>query len=572
MTIVKFNILTYKTMSVLNKLLVTEDSNKIINVINVKLEIKKSTIEGAGNGVFTCEDIKEGTIFFECIDFHLVENGNLDKVINDLAYYGTLQGYNVDKNIIDNTNVGYIVQYKDPIKQMFGGWPDKMYLYAIKDINKGNELSRHYGINYWIQHEFWKQFGNCKFRDTQKMEDLPSKYVFIDKILLSIKHNNYMNLFGKQIDNKYYYFVSNEFHNYMDPNFENMFKEKINVTKNDKSKYEEHEKIYNGMFLSKYLQKQKEDDLHKRRQCEKDFWDLHSYSKYKESKNISDLPTDYVLIDFLCEDPSVSRYQDVYDLYCKKIDDKYYYLRSITKHYEQHVVQNEVYLENGFMTFEHFSRQLDFDENNCIDCSKDDNSKYEEYDLIDNFTQLSHIIKLEDKKKEDRTEQRLKFLNKYNINESLIGRFGSEDLFYDVVLPDEYVPIIGLIKDGDQNLNEKMLYGKKVNNEYYYLMQSDDVKWWEHDFVNYYEDNFKNKIREYKDITKKDKSKYDMYEEFPENMHTRLYHDRELMNSIKKERKNKQIMEVVNTYKVPFLIGGFVGLVCAFCYYNYYFN
>lgn len=55
-----------------------------------------------------------------------------------------MNGYDTEQNLTANTNVGYKTQYSDSIAMIFGGWSSKMYLYAIKDIKAGEELSRHY--------------------------------------------------------------------------------------------------------------------------------------------------------------------------------------------------------------------------------------------------------------------------------------------------------------------------------------------------------------------------------------------------------------------------------------------
>jgi hypothetical protein len=76
---------------------------------------------------------------------------------------------------------------------------------AIKDINQGDELSRVYGPKYWKDYEFWKKRPDCKWRETKLDEDLPNDYIFMEKIRPGKMFNRNYDLYGKKIDNKYYY-------------------------------------------------------------------------------------------------------------------------------------------------------------------------------------------------------------------------------------------------------------------------------------------------------------------------------------------------------------------------------
>lgn len=70
------------------------------------------------------------------------------------------------------------------------------------------------------------------------------------------------------------------------------------------------------MYLTNYLSWKYKKHVKKLDSNEKAFWDLHPDSKYRETcdiSDISDLPTDYILVDYLKE--TDNKY---YELLCKK--------------------------------------------------------------------------------------------------------------------------------------------------------------------------------------------------------------------------------------------------------------
>jgi hypothetical protein len=219
-----------------------------INIDEKKLEIKKSNITDTDYGVFALEKIPADTIFMYCDTGSIVDQG-IGYFINDLAYHGDSIDYETDENITNFINVGHIRQ-SDQLYDFFGQGVCKIYLYAIKDIDEGEELSKFYGLNYWQEHEFWKEFPNSQFRVTHKMEDLPSKWVFIDTIRRGINFNHEKNLFAKKINDKYFYLVGYG-GKYYKPNFPN--ETFVEITKPDFSLYLFNECIDDEMYLTEYL-------------------------------------------------------------------------------------------------------------------------------------------------------------------------------------------------------------------------------------------------------------------------------------------------------------------------------
>src|ERR1700753_1538873 len=100
-----------------------------IVVENKKLEVKQSTKEGSGLGVFALETIPAGVVFLECVDVHSANSDVINKKINDLAYNGDINCYETVENIKNNINVGHIIeQTKHEWMNFFGILPEKVYL------------------------------------------------------------------------------------------------------------------------------------------------------------------------------------------------------------------------------------------------------------------------------------------------------------------------------------------------------------------------------------------------------------------------------------------------------------
>lgn len=105
------------------------------------LEIKKSTIENAGDGVFALEDIPAGTIF---------KPYELEKKINDLAWNNNIDDY-LSMDYLNNKINTVVVIETDMPELLFFGEYKNTYLMSMKNIKKGEELSRLYGLEYWVK-------------------------------------------------------------------------------------------------------------------------------------------------------------------------------------------------------------------------------------------------------------------------------------------------------------------------------------------------------------------------------------------------------------------------------------
>ncbi len=119
-------------------------SDITINLKEKKLEVKQTLKMGLG--LFASEKIEAGTIFLRCEDIELPNNEktHISKYINDLAFDGNNLDY-YDKSLI---NVGYLKHNYCKLC-LCGFVMPHMYLIALRDIEKGEELSKYYGIDYW---------------------------------------------------------------------------------------------------------------------------------------------------------------------------------------------------------------------------------------------------------------------------------------------------------------------------------------------------------------------------------------------------------------------------------------
>jgi hypothetical protein len=114
----------------------------------VDLEIRESTIKGAGDGLFTRSKINKGDVILCISDADNIHSTHISKKINDLAYNGDMELYENDEHVLKNINLGYII-HADAFALMFGCGQMMVYMYALRDIEAGEELSRYYGIEFW---------------------------------------------------------------------------------------------------------------------------------------------------------------------------------------------------------------------------------------------------------------------------------------------------------------------------------------------------------------------------------------------------------------------------------------
>jgi hypothetical protein len=490
-----------------------------ITVESKKLEIRQSTNNTANVGVYSSELIKAGTIFFECG----INSEGLNYKINDLAYHGQCHDYDTDENIEKNTNVGYIVQGSE-LYYFFGEGSPKIYLYAIKDIAQNEELSKHYGLDYWLEFEFWKKFPNCQWKKTHAVEDLPSEWVYVDELRHIITQNYHQNLFAKKVNTHYHYLISSNKPNYYDPKFiEKLDQIKI-ITKEDYSQYQLDDIVYNGMYLTEYLKKSEKNvnvptKFSPPETLNENIYVEHTESRYKLIINNEDLPSSYIFIDCLVKDDLV------YGLYAKKIGDQYFYLL------EKNLSPPDLYYN-----FIYWSP--DFDENSCEDVSKNDHSPYEKTELINGLHRQSYLKEQEYEHKAHKNQRRSQFWEKYPT-----CNYSGHDSYCGLPiiekLPPAFVPFKILYKNGDNNLKRYCLYGKMIDNKYYYMVDLDrNYSDYDDNEIDYYDPQFEKKSQYFVDVTKNDMSQYQIHESILNNMHTSEHHDHKLIEKIKNMRND----------------------------------
>jgi hypothetical protein len=234
-----------------NKLRVRVEIGDEVNVSQKKLAILESNIDGAGLGLFALEKIRKGTAFLDA-DIRNGREMGIGYYINDMAYNGSSENYETDVNVIRNINVGYLRQ-TDITYDMYGKGHCEVWYYAMKDIEKGDELSRFYGLQYWQGMEFWKRHPESKFQQTGRVEDLPSEYVFIDRIRRGINFNHNVSVFAKKVERRYYY-LAGYGDKYFVPGFFTADGSKFtDITKADFSPYTLDEVVHQGMMFDSYL-------------------------------------------------------------------------------------------------------------------------------------------------------------------------------------------------------------------------------------------------------------------------------------------------------------------------------
>lgn len=228
---------SYVSKEIYDELIVNVPNNETIIVHKYDFLVKPSTMTNAGLGLFADMDIPFGTVIFD------LGNGSLTSTkaseawyINDLAYRRDqgfqltreeLADYCTNSNIDKNTNVGYKRQILAVIN---------IYIYAKRDIKKGEELSKFYGPDYWAENEFWRSLSTSKYRmnvfiteenrrraildPSANQVELPDRYVFVDYV----DDPRFpgccrgLSLLGKRVNDRYYYIVA--YGKYYEPGFE----------------------------------------------------------------------------------------------------------------------------------------------------------------------------------------------------------------------------------------------------------------------------------------------------------------------------------------------------------------
>lgn len=137
-------------MSIKSLFLINYPRANDVKVVEQKLEVKQSTNPNAGKGLFTTEKILKDTIFLKCEQCNLPDSKktHISRYINDLAFSNNIDKYDSEENLSSNINIGYIRHFASELSEIGFVIPD-IYIYAIKDIEAGEELSKYYGLDYW---------------------------------------------------------------------------------------------------------------------------------------------------------------------------------------------------------------------------------------------------------------------------------------------------------------------------------------------------------------------------------------------------------------------------------------
>ncbi len=507
-----------------------------------KLEVRASTIPSAGRGVFALEDISVGSIIHDCTTSSRDSDEGLSRVINDLAFRGDVTTYDLEDNLKCHINIGYMVQYEHGSQMaLFGVPPTKIYICAIKDIKAGEELSRYYGLDYWLEYQFWENFPHSKFRESNLHADLPSGYVKIDELRSGLEQNMSINFYGKKIGDKYHYFAAYCTVPYYHKDFAEKIRSIHKLTKPGHKIYTfsepiqitEHGRI-RTLFQTKYL----EELNNKKNDIEEEFWEKHSDSKYLETRNIVDLPSEYVFTGCVGCTPSK------FAIHAKKVDDKYYYLLNT--------------IPNAVSEYSlHFYYPIKPEEIGTIylDVTKPDNTPYLLHELVNGLHFSVYLNSLEEQKEqalpEKNTELYDKFWAKYphiKVSEFWSNGIRSGEHCHLVRasdIPPEYIPINFVSRDKKSKETLQMLYCKKVNGKYHYLLDTytpiekyrDMCK---KEYIQYFELDFMTNIDRFVDVSKPDLTSYALDEDIYQNMKCSEYYDTVRHNKWQTKRTAEQ--------------------------------
>jgi len=121
-----------------------------------QLEIKKSNLEGAGNGLFTTKAIPKGTIILEytgtvtswkAVNDEDCTNGYLFYVTRNHVIDASKHLHVLGRYVNDAKGLSRIKGYRNNARYIKE--KGKIYLEAIYNIPAGSEIMAHYGDEYW---------------------------------------------------------------------------------------------------------------------------------------------------------------------------------------------------------------------------------------------------------------------------------------------------------------------------------------------------------------------------------------------------------------------------------------
>ena len=188
----------------MNEYVYRDQSNKLYikksNTINLKMELNISKLlnykydydvvsyivnknKDRGYGIFANDFIKKDSIICRCDKQMKYIYGlkGVSELINDLNYYPFMNEYEYHRMDMIEQNINVSTICINGI----------LYLKAIKDINRGEELSKLYGIDFW--------FNKYPYNDKEVMS-LLEKFITKHRIVKMMKEKTYK--IASYVDNK----------------------------------------------------------------------------------------------------------------------------------------------------------------------------------------------------------------------------------------------------------------------------------------------------------------------------------------------------------------------------------
>ncbi len=184
------------------------DREDVVTVVPVKLEVRQSGCVGSdenNRGVFACEFIPAGTYICKTNPDDVNED-SISRMCNDLGYTGSAKEYDEHYSQAEAASNLVYVNVSDTfdIQAQIAGKPRVTFVRVLRDIQPGEELSRHYGRDYWYTYEYIE-----KHEQTFKAGGIPPDYLFIDEYRIALQYNHCWYVFAKcDWENRYHYVVA----------------------------------------------------------------------------------------------------------------------------------------------------------------------------------------------------------------------------------------------------------------------------------------------------------------------------------------------------------------------------
>lgn len=133
--------------------------------MQVGYELRESTIKGAGFGVFTTEDIRQGKMIWKFFDSDHIFYKNADEilaVINKLKTFEEKQDYlvhcySLDDRVCYELDDGHCMNHSEKPNCGYDVKRDgkRLNAYALRDIKKGEEILVSYDVDQFLNFPPW---------------------------------------------------------------------------------------------------------------------------------------------------------------------------------------------------------------------------------------------------------------------------------------------------------------------------------------------------------------------------------------------------------------------------------